>query len=379
MAIEFSSSPSALPPISLVQRVVPPFPPENAELELRAFAEGGKRSIRSLEQGLAAIGRELGGFEEVLDFGCGPGRTLRWLEPLAAHARLHGTDVDPDAIEWASEHIPFATFATAPHQPPLPYEDHSFDLVLNHSVFTHLDEERQDLWLEELRRVSRPGAILLLTVHSANQWRDALRDLAGGGSDPEPWRRAIERDGHVFIADDLYVGSSHPDWYHTAFHAPWYLFEHWHRFFELRAYLPRGAITQDLLVLERRPDDAPVPEPIGHREGPAVAVTAADAAPPTGGEGDALDRLERLLDAWPPPRTALGRLKRRLLSAERDREERMWRGLIAAVREARDAPPSRFDVMSRVAINEQGQRMAVMERELRAELAELRTRHADRG
>ena len=36
--------------------------------------------------------------------------------------------------------------------PPLDYPDATFDLIFNHSVFTHIDEQYQDAWLAELLR-----------------------------------------------------------------------------------------------------------------------------------------------------------------------------------------------------------------------------------
>jgi SAM-dependent methyltransferase len=48
--------------------------------------------------------------------------------------------------------------------PPLSYSDQQFDLIYTFSVFTHLSEPHQSLWMNELRRVLRPGGHLLLTT-----------------------------------------------------------------------------------------------------------------------------------------------------------------------------------------------------------------------
>lgn len=47
-------------------------------------------------------------------------------------------------------------FQTIAPTPPLPYRDDQFDIIYCISVFTHFDEEMQDLWLHELTRVLNP-------------------------------------------------------------------------------------------------------------------------------------------------------------------------------------------------------------------------------
>ena len=51
----------------------------------------------------------------------------------------------------------------------------------------------------------------------------------------------------------MWVGGPFPDFYHSTFHAPWYIFEHWSKIFEIKAYVVRGSLDfQDLLLLRRR-------------------------------------------------------------------------------------------------------------------------------
>ena len=87
-----------------------------------------------------------------LDFGCGCGRTLRWLTREWRDVSWHGTDVDAEAVGWCRSHLPGRFEVNGP-MPPLPFPNASFDLVLGVSVFTHLDEPVQRGWAAELRRV----------------------------------------------------------------------------------------------------------------------------------------------------------------------------------------------------------------------------------
>ena len=209
----------------------------------------GRESVHDLERILSIAGRTLDSFESILDFGCGCGRMLLWMEELNRTCALHGTDIDADAIRWCVEHAPYAEAKVNDADPPLGYPDGEFELVYGHSVFTHLDERRQDAWLTELQRVTSPGGFLVLSTHG---------EVALG---VDLWRiRECLRDEGIVFIDDVY-GPEYPApvWYQRTFHARRYVFDHWGRWFEIRAYVPGGALgVQDLILLQRRAgDDAP--------------------------------------------------------------------------------------------------------------------------
>ena len=259
------------PPDHLIDRVSPNFGGVISEVDRISFDESGLQSAAELSIFVSSVGRSLDSFERVLDFGCGCGRVTRWLESHAEHWELHGCDIDKVAIEWCKGTLPFGSFQHSEPEPPLPYPGGYFDLIINHSVFTHIDERYQNLWLEELHRITKPGAIVILSVHGDRAFQIAENHMISGGEDPGPWRRILERDGILFIPDDTYLGGVFPDFYHTTFHAPWYVYANWNRWFDIRSYLPHADLGhQDVVVLERRPDDVPAPHairpPVGIQE-----------------------------------------------------------------------------------------------------------------
>jgi SAM-dependent methyltransferase len=191
---------------------------------------------------------------------------LLWMDDLAANHDLHGTDIDAEAIAWCQEHIPHARVGVNDADPPLPYADGAFDLVFNHSVFTHIDERRQDQWLTELRRVTRPGGFLVLSTHGEAALPEGDRSIS----------ERLERDGIVFLDGHLPADFPLPNWYQITFHAPWYVFEHWARWFDVRGYIPAASLgLQDHVLLERRPDSAPTPSPLAARPRRPAKVTPA--------------------------------------------------------------------------------------------------------
>jgi SAM-dependent methyltransferase len=93
----------------------------------------------------------------VLDAGCGSGRTLEQLAPLGS---VSGVELNEDAAEVARGRGDFDVHIG--RLEALPWESATFDLITCLDVIEHIPEDR--LALRELRRVSKPGAWLLVTV-----------------------------------------------------------------------------------------------------------------------------------------------------------------------------------------------------------------------
>ena len=285
------------PPDFLIDRIVSGFESDEAEKHRALFDQSGRQSLLDIKTALAGIGRSLDEFPRILDFGCGCARVTRWLQYETSGSDLHACDIDAEAISWDREELPRITFSLNDPEPPLPYGDQSFDLILNHSVFTHIDERMQDLWLAELRRVLAPGGIALLSVHGTRVFGITAHAARFEGETSAVWRRQLERDGILFITSDEYVGSSFPSFYHTAFHAPWYVFEHWAEWFSVRAYLPHADLGfQDIVLLERDDSEG--------REEPIVARPARSESG-AGGENGLAETVGSVDNSRVPPVVAV--------------------------------------------------------------------------
>ena len=212
----------SLPPAELRYRVSSTPDAEN-------FVTVGKICAADIQSALQKVGRNLGSFSRILDFGCGCGRTLIHLRELAPNAKIDGADIDVNAIEWCKQHLSFANFGLSSESPPLNYVDETFDFVYAISVFTHLNEDYQFRWLEELRRITIPGGILLLTVDSS---------LVGD---------------QQFVFQRSYEDGLFPAWYQNAFHSRDYVFTNFGKYFDVLDYLPRGMNAhQDVVVLQKQ-------------------------------------------------------------------------------------------------------------------------------
>lgn len=112
---------------------------------------------------------------KILDWGCGPGRIVRHLPNLLPDCDIYGSDYNYKYIEWCNENLPEITFKTNDLTPPLQFEQNYFDLIYGISIFTHLSEKMHFSWVEEFKRVLKPGGILYITAHGL-AFRQKLSD-----------------------------------------------------------------------------------------------------------------------------------------------------------------------------------------------------------
>jgi SAM-dependent methyltransferase len=94
---------------------------------------------------------------QVLDAGCGSGRTL---EELVGYGEVHGIELDPQAAEIAQARG--VGEVRVGRLEELPWEADTFELITCLDVIEHTSDDRATL--RELRRVSKPGGWLLVTV-----------------------------------------------------------------------------------------------------------------------------------------------------------------------------------------------------------------------
>lgn len=311
-----------------------------------AFFESGRQSVRDLNRALSLLGKSVEDFPTILEFGSGCGRIMLWLEDVAAKASLHGTDIDERAIKWAQENMPYATFKVNGGMPPLDYPDGTFDLIYNHSVFTHLDEEYQDAWLAELRRVTKPGGTILLTVHGDDALRYYEELSANAGGDSTWLRNEVRNAGIAFIKLDSWLGGPFPDFYHSTFHAPWYVFERWGANLRIKAYLASASLGfQDIVLMERPPEDEPV-RPVGGRPTPAVQETPVATEPAAVDDPPAVAAASAVIDSTPDvgSPTGLGEVARmsrrivlRALAHYDEHHRKVHDALLEAIREVHRA------------------------------------------
>lgn len=136
--------------------------------------------------------------DSFLDVACGVGRiAIPLTRFLNADGRYEGFDISKDCIDWCAGNItpkhPNFNFTVADIKTTwtpggrydvadyvFPYEDSSFDMAYAGSIFTHIRPTDAHNYLEQIKRVLKPGGRLVAT------WllfRKDWQQLLPGGSD----------------------------------------------------------------------------------------------------------------------------------------------------------------------------------------------------
>lgn len=209
------------------------------------FLMGGATIFKNITHCLAELGYGWNDFPRVLDWGCGAGRLTRYLISETG-AEVVGADVDAENIAWCRATYAGARFEVFPLRPPVPIEGGFFDLVIGISVLTHLQEADQHRWLEELRRVTRPGALILLSVSGPTQF--------GQSGFPPALYRELQVKGYLDLTRDGALDGVIEDseYYRSAFHARPYIAAVWGKYFEVVAIEDAIAGVQDLVLMRKR-------------------------------------------------------------------------------------------------------------------------------
>jgi ubiquinone/menaquinone biosynthesis C-methylase UbiE len=125
------------------------------------FAEYKMRDFSALAQelGLPPSGT-------YLDFGCGIGGSISHFRSFLPQAKLLCADVSAESLSLAKEaHADAAQFVWMP-EGMLPLEDSSLDGAFACCVFHHIDHAQHVPALAELRRVLKPGGLLMVYEHN---------------------------------------------------------------------------------------------------------------------------------------------------------------------------------------------------------------------
>ena len=126
---------------------------------------------------------------KVLDVGCGVGLVHPYLK--GALGALHGAEVSSESLEVARRNNPGVAYDIY-NGHVLPYADASFDAAYAIGVMHHVPSAQWLAFLREMRRVVRPGGLVLQIEHNplnpATQWVVRNAPMDENAELLTPWR-----------------------------------------------------------------------------------------------------------------------------------------------------------------------------------------------
>lgn len=228
-----------LPPASLRTQIGP------RHAEAAFFLRSGKQHAELVRDLLREQGTSIDELEAILDWGCGCGRVMRHWSQLP-RTRVFGCDINRKMVEWCAANLDFAEVSVTGLEPPLPYEESSFDLIYAFSVFTHLSEDLQHEWMRECLRVLKPKGYLMLST--MGEYYLSLQRLT------EAEREAFA-DGKLVVLYQRAAGTS----LCSAYHPPSYVRDQLASEFDAVAFRPAVEGGRHDIHLLRKPAEAHVP------------------------------------------------------------------------------------------------------------------------
>lgn len=247
-----------------LRELLPPLPQEQVQRKWtnRAGDEtlvegfGIYSLVRTLyERHVGAIGDA----EDLLDFGCGWGRVIRFFLRDLDHHRLKGTDYNASLIDFCRKSNRWCSFVRNDAEPPLPFRDGQFSCVYAYSVFSHFSEAMHLRWLEEFQRILRPGGALAISVRPRH-FIEHCRGLRASETKvespillemfPEADKELARYDAGEFCYSPYDKSQSRPDvWWGEACIPRAYIEREWGRLLEVKEFVEASPQIKQHFVL----------------------------------------------------------------------------------------------------------------------------------
>jgi SAM-dependent methyltransferase len=207
----------------------------------------GYSAFRGLESLLAWHGVTPRPGLRLLDWGCGHGRVARHFIQNWPQAEISGADIDAENIAWCQANLPGGHFLTAPLWPPMAVQDETFDAIFGLSVMTHLTEDAQRAWIDEIHRILKPGGIALISFGG-----DGAASYASLHHTPEWWANWRARGFDDGLRDPALHGKiADENYYRVTHQSPAQVSQAWRGKLVVRAIEHQAFGYQDVAVLQR--------------------------------------------------------------------------------------------------------------------------------
>lgn len=102
----------------------------------------------------------------ILDFGSGIGNSVPYFRKYFPASDVSCADISPRSIEVSRARFPGDETYVVIDDMQVPLENASQDVAFSACVFHHIPDDQHTLWLKELKRIVRPGGLLVIYEHN---------------------------------------------------------------------------------------------------------------------------------------------------------------------------------------------------------------------
>jgi SAM-dependent methyltransferase len=187
--------------------------------------------------------RDTTSIRNLLDWGCGCGRVTSLFLRYSNISEIYGCDIDKEAVKWCEEYLQPGHFSSIDPYPPTNFHDNMFDVVTGCSVLTHLKRELQLSWIEEIKRILRPGGYFFTSVHGEFATIFTGSDI----------QKEVIETGISDISTDSILDDIAPDgYYRGVYQTKAYTLKEWGKHLKVIDYIDRGMGNfQDLVIMQK--------------------------------------------------------------------------------------------------------------------------------
>jgi SAM-dependent methyltransferase len=196
---------------------------------------------------------------------------LRFFLREVDQANLWGMDPNRLLIDACRRTNPWCQFVEGHKMPRSPFASGFFDLIYSYSVFSHLSEAAHRSWLAEIRRILRPGGVLIATTWQRDHIQRSEMLRKANPASLSGWQRACaaiwlenqqwlsEYDAGRFCYQP-YPFETHPWSYHDtesyygeACIPRHYVLHEWAQAFDVLEFIDdRNRCAQNVIAVRRR-------------------------------------------------------------------------------------------------------------------------------
>jgi SAM-dependent methyltransferase len=141
---------------------------------------------------LNRLAREVGDSGPICDLGCGPGQIARYLHRTGVDTL--GVDLSPQMVAEAQRLNPEISFHQG-NMLALPDEDNSWGGIAAFYCTIHIPREQIVDALREMKRVLKPGGVLLVTFHIGAEIKHV----------DEWWEKSVNLDFAYYKPDEMEI------------------------------------------------------------------------------------------------------------------------------------------------------------------------------